>query len=251
MPEMAYLELEDGFKIYLSMVDVAGPSFDLGYDKVKAFYQYERRDKDLMEENWENVEVFLDIGANIGHFGFYFKRKFPKLTCHLFEPIPWLGNCINKTIQENGLGGVYHHSLVLGDQNEKCHFFVDTFNDGGHSLLRDKISPRSRGGQSLTVQSRTLDSFDFARVDFIKVDIQGAEEKFIKGAVQTIKKFRPKMLVEVAVEKIIPFSNFLESETGLSYDIFLAGEDKPVDLSNLEKLEVVERNFYFKVRSET
>ena len=250
MPDMAYVQLEDGFRMYLSMVDVGGPSFDLGYDKIKAFYQYEKRDKDLIERHIEKAEVFLDVGANIGHFAFYFKRKFPRLVCHLFEPIPWLGNCINKTVEENNLTEIYYHAFPLMDRDGEQDIFIDTFNDGGHSLLKENISHRSRGGASLKVQSQRLDSMNFERVDFIKVDIQGAEKRFVKGAVETIKKFRPVMLVEVAIDKVISFVDFLEAETGLTYDIFLAGKDGPISrlqLQEMKKSERGERNFLFQM----
>ena len=256
MPEMAYVRLEDGFRMYLSMIDVAGPSFDLAYDKRKAFYQYEKKDKDLIEGSLADARVFLDIGANIGHFGFYYKRKFPKLVCHLFEPIPWLESCIKKTIQDNHLTNIYHHPVVIGEKNGDVSLFVDTFNDGGHSIIRENISHRSREGKYLKISSRTLDSFDFDCIDFIKVDIQGAEKKFVKGAVKTLEKFRPDMLIEVANSRIILFVDFLEYETGLSYDVFLADEDEPLSRFNLkekclemEKSGVVERNYLFKVKN--
>ena len=256
MPEMAYVELEDGFKMYLSMVDVAGPSFDLGYDKVKAFYQYEKRDKDLIEPYIKSDGVFLDVGANIGHFSFYFKRKFPGLTCHLFEPIPWLESCIKRTMGENHLTNIYHHPCALGDENKERDFFIDTFNDGGHSLIKENISHRSQEGLSLKVSSKTLDSFHLERVDFIKVDVQGGEKKFICGATETIKKFRPNMFIEVANDRILSFMDFLENETGLNYDVFFIYRDGPVSASQLQKKcseltasGVLESNFLFKVKN--
>ena len=42
MPEMAYVQVDGNFKMFLSMIDISGPSFDLSYDKAKAFIQYEK-----------------------------------------------------------------------------------------------------------------------------------------------------------------------------------------------------------------
>ena len=47
------------------------------------------------------------------------------------------------------------------------------------------------------IRTRTLDSFNLARCDFIKMDIEGFEVFALRGAMETIKKFRPKMFIEL------------------------------------------------------
>lgn len=239
MPEMAYVQVESDFRMYLSMVDISGPSFDLGYDKSKAFYQYEKADKDLIESHIKDGDVFLDVGANIGHFSFYFKKKYPNLTSHLFEPIPWLGDCINQTINENGLKNITHHSVALSDHSGEDEFFIDTFNDGGHSLIQDKLSARSKQGRSVKVVVKTLDEYDLQKVDFLKVDVQGAEKFFLKGALETLKKFKPKMLIEVAVEEVTSFIDFLNTETGINYSVFCTEQKNELSNDDLEKMKPV------------
>ncbi len=252
MPEMAYVQVEADFRMYLSMVDVSGPSFDLSYDKTKAFYQYEKTDKDLIEDHIRDGDVFLDIGANIGHFSFYFKMKFPNLRCHLFEPIPWLGDCIQNTIKDNKIENVEHHSVALSDHSGNDEFFIDTFNDGGHSLLKDKVSMRGSTGQSVKVTLKTLDSFEFEKVDFIKADVQGAEKFLIKGALETIQRYRPKMLIEVSSKESLSFLRFLEKETGISYEVYssersgaLSNEDLSSLIDIFSKKEIEDCNFLY------
>ncbi|MBK23170.1 MAG: hypothetical protein CME70_04115 [Halobacteriovorax sp.] len=236
MPEMAYVQVESDFKMFLSMVDVSGPSFDLSYDKTKAFYQYEKTDKDLIEKHIADGDVFLDVGANIGHFSFYFKKKYPNLKCHLFEPIPWLGDCIQTTIEKNKITDVEHHKVALSDHSGDDEFFIDTFNDGGHSLLKDKVSKRGSTGKSVKVKLKTLDSYNFEKVDFMKVDVQGAEKLFIQGAKQTIQKFRPKMLIEVSSKESLSFLKFLEKETGISYEVFSSEKEGLLTENDLSSL---------------
>ena len=62
---------------------------------------------------------------------------------------------------------------------------------------------------------------------------RGREKNFVKGAVATIDKCRPVMLIEVANKEIVSFVDFLECETGLSYEVFLAGEDGPLARGSL------------------
>ena len=51
------------------------------------------------------------------------------------------------------------------------------------------------------IECITLDSFvtqnNIERVDFIKLDVEGAEINVLKGAIETIKKFKPKMAISV------------------------------------------------------
>ena len=68
-------------------------------------------------------------------------------------------------------------------------------------------------GISITVPAYTLDTltkkYNF-EPDFIKIDVEGAEKKVLIGARKTIKKYHPKLIVEVWNENIDFVVNFLE-----------------------------------------
>jgi len=46
------------------------------------------------------------------------------------------------------------------------------------------------------VQQKTLDSFVFEDVDYIKIDVEGHELKVLQGATNTIKTYNPLIVVE-------------------------------------------------------
>ena len=46
-------------------------------------------------------------------------------------------------------------------------------------------------------QSFTLDSFNYDKIDYLKVDIEGFELQFLKGATETIKRTKPVMNIEI------------------------------------------------------
>lgn len=241
LPEMAYVQVENDLKMYLSVKDVSGPSFDLAYDKSKAFYNYEITDKKMIEQYLKDGDVFLDVGANIGHFSFYFKHKFQNLTCHLFEPIPWLATCIKETIQNNSMTNMNLHQMALSNESKDTEFFIDTFNDGGHSLIAKKLSRRSKQGQSIKVKMETLDDFSekvlkLNQLDFLKIDVQGAENFFIKGAKNTLMKFKPKMLIEVDGQESLNFWTFLEKELEMEFDVFSHRVAGPLDKEKIQSL---------------
>ena len=69
-------------------------------------------------------------------------------------------------------------------------------------LGRSTIEPANRledGDRIHTeeVPIRTLDSFELPAVGFIKIDVEGHEESVLRGAVETLKKYRPNLLIEM------------------------------------------------------
>lgn len=52
-------------------------------------------------------------------------------------------------------------------------------------------------GETIDVQVRTLDSYGFDRVAAMKIDVEGAELDVIRGAAETLARWRPLLLVEI------------------------------------------------------
>jgi FkbM family methyltransferase len=50
---------------------------------------------------------------------------------------------------------------------------------------------------STIVSQRTLDSFNFERVDLVKIDVEGMELDVLEGAEQTIRRCKPQMAIEI------------------------------------------------------
>lgn len=240
IPEFDSISISPRLTLFYSLKDIAGPSYDLGYDRVEAFHNYEREDKDLILKYLTKDSVFLDIGANIGHFTFYFKEKIPQLECHLFEPNPKLQACIQKTLSSSNYTDIHSHEVALSDSNGTATFFIDSYNDGGHSLINDKISQKSKSTQELTVKTAKLDEYishsGIKKMDVIKVDIQGAEASFIKGAALSLNKFKPKMMIEVDSENLLGFFSLLRETLDYEIEIFYAQKEKPLHNEELDLL---------------
>lgn len=71
-----------------------------------------------------------------------------------------------------------------------------SYADFGPSTKLEKVRDEERG-----VVATTIDDFvkerSLSTVDFIKLDVEGAELEILKGAEQTLRKFRPKLAVSV------------------------------------------------------
>jgi FkbM family methyltransferase len=66
----------------------------------------------------------------------------------------------------------------------------------GHSFTTSNKVGRIKDNGNVKVPIKTLDSFNYENVGFIKYDIEGYELRAIKGSEKTIKKYFPVIVVE-------------------------------------------------------
>ncbi len=90
------------------------------------------------------------------------------------------------------------HDCALSDRDGRVSLSVpmDTRVDrSGCARIGDLEAPGEV--MPLTIDARTLDSFGFDDVDFIKIDVEGHERNVLAGASETIRRCRPTLLVEI------------------------------------------------------
>jgi FkbM family methyltransferase len=172
--------------------------------------------------------VAVDVGAHSGLYTYCMLKRCAIV--HAFEPNVALVSRLRRTFSEN----VVVHQCALSDREGPAEFYIPLDGDAElaarGSLLRD-----AEPGHTLnTVHTncRTLDSFDISDVGFVKIDVEGHELSVIRGAVGTLTKNRPALLVEIEdrhqhgqCHKVF---DFLE---GLGYSGFFLFEGKAHELS--------------------
>lgn len=134
-------------------------------------------------------DTVLDLGGNFGTSALTFARRTgPEGRVFSFEPA--FAAPLTRTLEENGVGNVTVIPHAVGDAPGEMDFYVS---DAG---IDSRLSDKPHGGARRRVRVVSLDEFvtEFGldRVDFIKVDIEGAEEQAIRGATAVIERFRPK-----------------------------------------------------------
>jgi hypothetical protein len=81
------------------------------------------------------------------------------------------------------------------DKEGTLPFHMDPLNSAGNSLLADKV----KGGVTIDVPLTTIDKLverlKLERVDFIKMDIEGAEPNALRGGAATLGKHKPRMAI--------------------------------------------------------
>ena len=119
------------------------------------------------------------------------------------------------------------HTCALGEKEETKHLFIHPTNSGASSFINKTKTgfkeDRSAiygefpiGTPTISSAVKTLDSFSFKKIDFIKIDIQGFELNALKGAHNTLQTNNPVLCIEEDDPKNTLIIKFLEN---LNYDL--------------------------------
>jgi len=142
--------------------------------------------------------VMLDVGASVGAWTIPLARGLgPRARVVAFEPVPANRARLERSIAANGLANVTVVPLALGDAERQVDMWLRSAVTGAVSGTAAVVPT---GGGHLTVSMRSLDEWaedvQLDRVDFVKLDVEGAELLVLEGAERTIARFRPLILAE-------------------------------------------------------
>jgi len=171
----------------------------LNYFKIFDHYQEAQRNRALAQVfNWRFA---IDIGANIGLWSKDLTEYFDKTVC--FEPNKNCIGCLKKNINKKK-SVIY--DFALGSNNKEMDLYTPSFSGGSSFINNTKVGTNDDGSKIYGEFNRatpkqktiikTLDSFNFHYVDFIKIDVQGFELEVLKGAYKTLKANNPIICIE-------------------------------------------------------
>jgi FkbM family methyltransferase len=158
----------------------------------------------------EPGSVCVDVGAAAGIYTLPLARLAgPSGLVHSVEPLPFAWPAWNRVLDARRSPNVRHHAVALGSEPGQASMSVPR---GRYGLVtgRSFISQHCRGlgsnaefAKHITypVAVKTLDgligSTDPTRLDFVKIDVEGAELHVLRGGAGVIEAFRPAMLIEI------------------------------------------------------
>jgi FkbM family methyltransferase len=128
----------------------------------------------------ESPEPFIiDAGGHIGLAVLYFKSVYPRSTIISFEPNPETFFLLKRNIAQNGLRGVetVNAALTWEDNNSATLYVGENFIEAWDSTdtIKADLWPNMHEYRSIPVRSTRLSSYINGKVEFIKLDIEGAE----------------------------------------------------------------------------
>jgi FkbM family methyltransferase len=133
-------------------------------------------------------DTVVDVGANIGYFTLLFARLVgPKGRVFAFEPEPTNFELLRKNVELNGYRNVTLVPKAVSDISGTGQLYLTPHK--GDARIFDSHDGRT----SVAIETIRLDDFfadDPGGLDFIKIDIQGAEPAALRGMVKLLERHR-------------------------------------------------------------
>ena len=142
-------------------------------------------------------DVVLDCGANVG----VFTRRALESRAALvvaFEPSPATAECLRRNFAAEIAAGrvrVYEGGVWSRDDVLTMNIGDSPAGDSIVDLHRRDV--RAGSDVSVTTIDRIVRDFDLPSVDFIKMDIEGAEREALVGGMETLRRFLPRLALSV------------------------------------------------------
>jgi len=149
------------------------------------------------------INICIDIGANIGNHSVFFSSFFAD---HLIaiEPNPNVLGQLRRNLSRNAENYTLIECAVGEKESRGTIVLPKSLKD---NVGAAKVNVEKNGGD---IKISTLDSVvspwnknseNSVSVCFIKIDVEGMEIQVLKGAVKTIRKYKPHVFAEAATKK--------------------------------------------------
>jgi len=204
-------------------------------------YGYELENKIFWKglEGWEKTSIgiwimlsrkagfIVDVGANTGVFALVAKAANPSAVIYAFEPVERILEKFNRNVEANrfaitgvckGLSNFEGEATIFDLPSEHVYSVTvnKNLNPGGQTVIPRKI------------QVTTLDNFvrqeNLQRIDLLKIDVETHEPEVLEGALQTLEKWKPAIVMEILTEEVA--KRVTHVLRGFDYVYFELNDDK-------------------------
>lgn len=213
-----------------------GDSLDLSIRGV-----YGELDTKIVKNEIKSGDVVIDVGANIGYYTLIFANLVGKTGKVIaFEPETKNFELLKKNIAINKLTNVVLEQKAVSNKTGKVKLFLANSGIVGHH-----INPKEGTENFIEIDSISLDDYlqknDFTtKIDFLKIDVEGAELKVLEGAKTILQNQNLKIFTEFNREAIRKLGMdpkyFLSLLTNYDFKFFLPN----YKLDNISKTNVDE-----------
>jgi FkbM family methyltransferase len=199
-----------GNKMYVSGASVFGAG--LVTDGVR-----EQCETELFKKMVRNGMVVVDIGANMGYYTLIAARLVRSSgAVYAFEPEPGSHELLCRNIAVNNFGNIIPVRKAVSNITGKTKFYSDALCPDRSSFAKDNVPSKTKTAGCLEVEAITLDDFfertvGDDRIDFIKMDVEGAEGLVVDGAervfqsnssLRILMEFMPELLRNVGTDPL-------------------------------------------------
>jgi len=227
--DIQYVELE-GFELALDTADVA-----VSNDMIVRS-TYETHLTAFMKDHVQPGMTVVDVGANVGYFSMLCSAIVGEEGRVLaFEPNTENARLFLLSVFKNKTSNIELHPIALAPHRGKAVFTPHQGSNGG--LITSDLEQAVMNPNCQIVPTARLDDMVEGRVDFIKLDVEGAEGLVMAGAQRILENYRPIVTSEYSPEMLGRISgvgpaDYLRQFTRLGYTVQVlgrSGEAAPVE----------------------
>ncbi len=196
-------------------------------------YPVDRLEMRVIISLLDKPRTIIDVGANIGWYTMILGKTYPTAKIYSFEPMSKTIEYLKKNLYKNKIRAeVFPYALSDKTGTATFNYYPDF---PAASSLKETINQKPH---KVKVELKRLDDFKFENVDFIKVDTEGSELFVLKGAIETIKKYKPIVFSEMLTKWSKKFgyhpNDIINLFKSLDYECYVINKDK------LEKFGIVD-----------
>lgn len=173
-------------------IDVIKDDIYIG-NAVRRGYEWDNWMRQDVEHFYKPNTSIIDVGGNIGCNTLMFSDYGP---VHVYEPV--FGDIIQKNVNQNNLKHEVHvNKFGLSDREETVKIYrpkkqeYGLTNYGGYSMNPNKFHDIE---SYIKVNTKVYD-LDVP-ISFVKIDVEGHEEKVLRGMETTLRKWKPYVMIE-------------------------------------------------------
>jgi FkbM family methyltransferase len=196
------IERRDWNEVPVDEVLVRLPRFELLVDRHDAFigeqlrraHTYEPAVTEALTRLLREGSAFVDVGANIGYFTLLGSRLVgPQGSVVSIEPAPPNFELLMKNVRLNAAGNVECFSLVASDRSGPAKVKAFERRNSGSFHVAD---------EGFDCEAVRLDALlNGRKVDVIKIDVEGTEDRVLAGLQETLRRWRPVIIFEYAPQR--------------------------------------------------
>ncbi len=175
--------------------------------------------------------VVFDVGAHSGQYAKLFARAAAEGRVYAFEPGSYARSILRTVVWARGLANVAVLPMALGAAAGLDTLSVPVKHRASFGFgLAHLGAPQQRWDAvaqelvSLTTLDAVAAALALERLDFVKADIEGWELSLLRGGEQTLRRFRPRLLIELSGEHLARAGDRLDDAfaflAGLGYAAF-------------------------------
>jgi FkbM family methyltransferase len=149
-----------------------------------------------------------------------------------FEPQSLTYSILQNNILLNSCKNIDTYRFACSDKDYET-ISMQPFSFVGEKINNGVLRVDENGFSGDLALTRTIDSFNLERLNFIKIDIQGSEVKALMGAKKTISKFKPYMFIEIERQHLLAMNTsakeLIELILSLGYSLYRIENSYPCD----------------------